>query len=113
MSNIRRSKNKKEERLPVDKSKWGKNCNTYDVAPEYYYDQEFICCDCGSKETWTAVQQKWWYEEAEKNINAVAIRCRKCRAHINALKEVQKRHTEEMANKKPHPDEEFFKKKHT
>ena len=110
MSTIRRSKNKKEERLPVDKSKWGKDCNTYDVPPEYYYNQEFICCDCGSNEIWTAAQQKWWYEEAEGNINAHAKRCRKCRAHITALKEEQKRHMEEMATKEPHPNEKFFKR---
>jgi ribosomal protein L40E len=113
LSNRNRTKNKIETRLPVDQTKWGANCSTYDLPPEYYYDKEIICSDCGAKETWTAKQQKWWYEQAGANINAVAKRCSKCRAHVKALKEEQKRHMDEMANKKPHPNEEFFKKKFT
>lgn len=113
MSNKKRAKNKKDTRLPTDKAKWGAKCNTYDVPPEYYYDEEFTCRDCGTKEIWTAEQQKYWYEEAQKDINTRAVRCRKCRAHINAIKEDQRRHMEEKAKEKPHPNEDFFKNKNT
>ena len=53
--------------------------NTYGDLPTYYVDYPFKCEDCGSKEIWTAEQQKWFYEEAKGHIWAVAVRCRPCR----------------------------------
>ena len=75
--------------------------HSYRSPPVYYIDQEFICRDCGSNELWTATQQKWWYD---------AVRCRSCREKVKEEKERQKKHMEEMALKKPHPNEAFFKK---
>jgi hypothetical protein len=79
MSRIFRSKNKKEDRLPVDPDKLHMG-NTYSSPPEYYYDIEFHCQDCGVHQIWTARQQKWWYEEAGGYFFAGATRCRECRA---------------------------------
>ena len=45
-----------------------------------YRDVEFICCDCGTKEVWTAKQQQWWYEVAKGPFYSDASRCAKCRA---------------------------------
>ena len=73
-----RSKDRKERRAPVDPQKPNMG-NTYSVPPEYYYDQEFNCIDCGIHQVWTAQQQKWWYEEAGGYIFATANRCRTCR----------------------------------
>ncbi len=73
-----RSKNKKDERLPVDASKLNMG-NTYSSAPDFYYDIEFDCQDCGKQETWSARQQKWWYEDAGGYFFATAVRCRACR----------------------------------
>ena len=53
--------------------------NTYGDLPRWYKDYEFRCIDCGAEQIWTALQQKWYYEEAKGNIWAVAIRCRSCR----------------------------------
>ena len=53
--------------------------NTYGELPLFYIDKPFDCRDCGSHELWTAKQQKWWYEIAKGNINAIAVRCRSCR----------------------------------
>lgn len=53
--------------------------NTYGDLPRYYIDYPFICIDCGTGEVWTALQQKWYYEEAKGHIWAVAVRCRACR----------------------------------
>ena len=75
----KRSKNKKQERLPVDESKLNMG-NTYSSPPDYYYDIEFNCMDCGKAEVWTAEQQKWWYEEAGGYFFATAVRCRSCRS---------------------------------
>ncbi|MFO6421924.1 zinc-ribbon domain containing protein [Motilimonas sp. KMU-193] len=108
MSNKKRLK-KLENRLLVDKDKWGVNDNTYSSPPEFYYDIEYKCSECGKTDIWTASQQKRWYEELGKTINAVAKRCRVCRAHIQAIKEEQKRHMEALANKPKHPNEKFFK----
>lgn len=86
--------------------------NTYGFLPIFYVDRAFTCCDCGSKEIWTAKQQKWWYEVAKGHIDAIAVRCRKCRDIIKHKKEVQKQHMEEMAKTAPHPNDEFFKKRY-
>ena len=78
MSRQVRSKNKARDRLPVDASKLNMG-NSYSSAPEYYYDIEFDCQDCGAHQIWTARQQKWWYEEAGGYFFAGAVRCRDCR----------------------------------
>ena len=97
--------------LPVDKTKWGANCNIdYNMPPNSYIDTRFTCVDCGVKETWTAKQQKHWYEDAGKHIHSHAIRCRVCRAHVSAIQEEQQRHMKKLAEKKPHINEAFFKK---
>ena len=74
----RRSRNKAASRLPVDADKLNMG-NSYSPAPEYYYDLEFECCDCGTTETWSAERQKWWYEEAGGYFFATAVRCHDCR----------------------------------
>jgi hypothetical protein len=73
-----RDSNKQAARLPVDAERLNMG-NTYSSAPEYYYDIEFTCCDCGKLERWTAAQQKWWYEAAGGYFFATAVRCRACR----------------------------------
>ena len=95
-----RTKNKTASRLPVDASKLNMG-NTYDSPPEYYYDLEFNCRDCGSKELWKAAQQKWWYEEAGGYFFATAVRCRKCRAKERDRKRLaRKTHLEGLAQKR-------------
>ena len=49
------------------------------VQRGYYVDIALACKDCGKTETWTASQQKWWYEVAQGNVETTAIRCRACR----------------------------------
>lgn len=78
MGKQNRKKPKNENRLPVDSSKLNMG-NTYSSPPKYYYDIEFTCEDCGLEQTWTAEQQKWWYEEAGGYFFATAVRCRSCR----------------------------------
>ncbi|MDH3634465.1 MAG: zinc-ribbon domain-containing protein [Gammaproteobacteria bacterium] len=73
-----RSKNKAASRLPVNAEKLNMG-NSYDSAPEFYYDIEFECIDCGKIEVWNADQQKWWYEEAGGYFFATAVRCNACR----------------------------------
>jgi len=94
-----RRKNKAAHRLPVDESKLNMG-NTYDSPPEYYYDMEFTCRDCGSAEIWKAAQQKWWYEEAGGYFFATAVRCRECRAKERHRKqETRRTHLEGLMRK--------------
>jgi hypothetical protein len=81
--------------LPVDGSKLNMG-NTYSSAPEFYEDRTFECRDCGGVETWTAAQQKWWYEEAGGYFFATAIRCRACRV-------VERERVAETREKSGHP----------
>lgn len=53
-------------------------CPTF-VERGYYVDIPFVCKDCGKDETWTAAQQKWWYEIAKGGVWTTARRCRLCR----------------------------------
>lgn len=47
--------------------------------PPYYADVEFVCVDCGVEETWTAEDQKWYYEVAKGSLYDRAGRCLACR----------------------------------
>ncbi len=84
--------------------------NTYSPLPNFYVDQPFTCQLCNASEIWTAKQQKWWYEIAKGHIDSTAVHCRKCRDKIKREKDLQQQHMQEMAQKKPHPNEAFFKK---
>lgn len=66
----------------------------------FYKDYEFVCRDCGVQQTWTAGQQKWWYEDAGGEMEAVAIRCRACRIKERERKDEARRvHLEGLARK--------------
>jgi hypothetical protein len=68
-------------RVAVDASKIKSTASLYGPCiPDYYEDLPFTCKDCGSKEVWTATQQKWWYEVAGGLLETTAVRCRSCRA---------------------------------
>lgn len=49
------------------------------VRRGWYEDEDFTCHDCGAEQTWTAAQQKWWYEDCKGQVFSTAIRCRTCR----------------------------------
>ena len=76
-----------------------------DEKPDYvvrgtYRDRRFVCVDCGVEETWTATQQKWWYEVAKGDVNSIATRCRPCRQAERARKDEARRgHLEGVAAK--------------
>jgi hypothetical protein len=57
------------------------------VRQGYYIDEPFVCESCGAPQTWTAAQQKWWYEVAKGPVFSKASRCRACRQRERALRE--------------------------
>lgn len=71
--------------------------NSYDPPPLWYVDKDFVCVECGTEETWTAAQQKWYYEEAKGTLYATAKRCYTCRLQIREAKAQQR---EQMAASK-------------
>lgn len=79
-----------EDAVSADPSKQVSNCS-YDPPPLWYVDRDFVCVKCGTEETWTAVQQKWYYEEAKGTLYARAIRCHDCRLKIREAKELQRK----------------------
>lgn len=90
-------------RVPVNESKIRSNgLGPGPWIPECYDDVTFTCKDCGSQETWTATQQKWWYEVAGGSFDSTAIRCRSCRTKEKARKiEARRVHFAGIAKKKP------------
>jgi hypothetical protein len=64
--------------LPADPAKLA-HINTYGFLPEFYIDRPFACRRCGKREIWRAADQKWYYEEAKKHIDARAVECHDCR----------------------------------
>lgn len=57
------------------------------VERGYYIDIPFACRVCGIPQTWTAAQQKWWYEVAKGYVYSTATRCRPCRQGERARRE--------------------------
>jgi len=121
----RRLEVKEKRCLKAEKSNGGVRLNKSSVAadpkelihnnscflPQFYIDVAYSCVDCGSKELWTAKQQKWWYEIAKGNINSGAVRCLSCRNIIKNEKKAQQEHMAAMALKPPHKNEAFFKRR--
>ena len=79
--------------------------------PLFYIDKPFKCKECGTVKIWTAKHQKWWYEIIKGSIETTAVLCKSCRLKKKQEKLDKKEHMKEMANKKPHPNEKFFKNK--
>ena len=71
------------------------------VMRGYYQDIPFRCQGCGKEETWTAAQQKWWYEVAKGYVYSSAKLCRPCRKKAQARRaEARRVHLEGVARKK-------------
>ncbi|MBR0937264.1 zinc-ribbon domain containing protein [Bradyrhizobium jicamae] len=91
--------------LPVDTAKLSPN-NSYSipafVARGTYAPIEFACKQCGKVETWTAEQQKWWYEVAKGDVFTTAIMCRPCRRKERSRRdEARRTHLDGAARKLP------------
>lgn len=79
--------------IPADIGKQVPN-NSWGPPVTAYFDIDFRCRDCGKEETWTAEQQKWYYEEAKGSLYASAVRCHDCRKLLKERKELQRQQME-------------------
>lgn len=48
-------------------------------CPRYFQAVHFTCSDCGAPQTWTAEDQRWYYETTGAPYYSIAKRCRECR----------------------------------
>ena len=78
-------------KLPVNKSRVTYNSTFYDI-PDFYEDKPFKCKLCSKEEVWTAKQQKWWYEDAQGDLETTAVTCRECRDKKKGQRNLQKEH---------------------
>ncbi|WP_027527272.1 zinc-ribbon domain containing protein [Bradyrhizobium sp. Ec3.3] len=96
------------DELPVDPTRLNPAGNSYSI-PAFvergtYAAIEFACKACGKVETWTAKQQKWWYETAKGDVFTTATRCRPCRRKERARRnEARRVHLEGVARKSREP----------
>jgi iron(III) transport system substrate-binding protein len=72
----------------------------------YYQDAPFRCQGCGKEETWTAAQQKWWYEVAKGYVCSTAKFCRPCRKKAQARRaERDMFNLKGLPERRPHTEE--------
>ncbi|UUO06860.1 zinc-ribbon domain-containing protein [Blastopirellula sp. J2-11] len=80
---------KKGDFVPCDASQLA-HTGFYGSPPQFvlmgYQDQLIRCIGCGTEETWTAMQQKWWYEVMKGSIYSRAVRCRACRRQRRTIR---------------------------
>jgi hypothetical protein len=77
----------------------------------WYVDQHRRCEGCGQEFTFTARQQKRWFEVLKIPIYVISNRCLTCRRKRRREIAAQKRHMQQMDKRPRHPNEAFFRKK--
>ena len=65
----------------------------YSVCPRHWYvDATFICRDCGEEFTFTASEQRFWYEDRHFWIDSLPTRCIPCRKEQRTQLDLRKRY---------------------
>jgi hypothetical protein len=64
--------------VPGDPSKQD-FCSAHHLPKYFYVDEEKVCTQCAQPFTFTAHEQKFWYETLRFNFRSTAIRCQRCR----------------------------------
>jgi predicted RNA-binding Zn-ribbon protein involved in translation (DUF1610 family) len=80
----------------------------YGVCPRHWYiDAEFKCPRCGKEFTWTAGEQKTWFEEYLLSVDAQPRHCWDCRAELRRLVALRKEYDATVAAARDHgtPDQ--------
>lgn len=80
----------------------------YSVCPRYWYmDADFKCERCGLEFTWTAKEQKAWFEDYFFWVDSQPRDCRECRGEIRRLAELRREYDATVASARDHgtPDQ--------
>jgi hypothetical protein len=81
----------------------------YSVLPRrYYVDILKECRDCKRRFIFFALEQKYWYEELQFNIDANCVRCPDCRKDERLVRAAAQRHSRN-ANRRDMTDDELAK----
>jgi hypothetical protein len=84
---------KYDSAIPADISK-----QNFSVCPRHWYiDADFQCATCQQEFTWTAGEQKAWFEEYHFWIDAFPVHCKKCRAATRHLQRLRKEYDSTVA----------------
>jgi hypothetical protein len=78
-------------------------CSAHHLPKYFYVDEEKICVQCGQPFTFTAHEQKFWYETLSFNFRSTAIRCQRCRRQRRSGRSLQHQLTValQLADEKP------------
>lgn len=92
--------------IPGDVSK-----QNFSVLPRLWYlDAVFVCEDCGENFTWTAAEQKFWFEELHFWIDSQPICCVECRKKRRDRKSLRQELDHCMSQARTTPDRTLKKK---
>ena len=70
------------------------NCS---ICPRYWYvDAVFLCERCGNEFTFTADEQRVWYEEHQFWIDSLPRHCLACRRGLRALKTARREYDQSI-----------------
>lgn len=74
----------------------------YSVCPRYWYiDADFVCKSCRKDFTWTAAEQKAWFEECYFWIDSSPHHCKTCSAERRRLATLRKEYDSLVAGACP------------
>ena len=63
----------------------------YTVCPRHgYLDVTFVCEDCQSNFTWTAQEQKFWFENLGHLVDSQETCCRRCNDRHRRIKQLRR-----------------------
>ncbi len=72
------------------------NCT---VCPRYwYFNAGFKCGRCGQEFTWTAAEQRRWFEDFKFWIDVSPSNCKKCRAELRRLESLRREYDADVAS---------------
>jgi hypothetical protein len=75
----------------------------YSVCPRHWYmNADFKCERCGQEFTWTADEQKAWFEDYFFWVDSQPRHCRKCRGELRRLVELRKEYDSTVAAARVH-----------
>lgn len=80
----------------------------YSVCPRHWYiDADFKCEQCAREFTWTAEEQKAWFENYFFWIDSQPRHCRECSGELRRLLELRKEYDATVATARDHgtPDQ--------
>jgi hypothetical protein len=75
----------------------------FSVAPRHWYlDSDFDCAKCRSEFTWTAQEQRAWFEQYRFWVDSCPRLCRACKAAERGLEDLRREYDASVAAAREH-----------